>query len=475
VLHNKQFYINGEWVDPRSPRSLAVINPATEEAVTEISLGSEADVDAAVTAAKAAFTSFSKSSRQSRIDLLSRIADAYQDRYDDLVDAVTTEMGAPTTLSRQAQVAVPLAHLRHMISVLGEYAFEELRGTTLVVKEPIGVIGMITPWNWPLNQIACKVFPAIAAGCTMVLKPSEVAPLDAIIFAEIMDAAKTPPGVFNLVNGDGPGVGAAISAHPDVDMVSVTGSARAGIAIAKAAADTVKRVHQELGGKSANILLDDVDFEPAVTQGIMRCFNNAGQSCVSPTRMLIPQSARDKVVAIAQRVAESIRQDVPTKPETMMGPVVSKAQFDKIQGLIQSGIDEGATLICGGTGRPEGIDRGYYVRPTVFADVTPDMRIAKEEIFGPVLSIIAYRDEEDAVHLANDTEFGLAAYVQSSDRTRAQAVARQMRAGRVEVNYPSVDLNAPFGGYKQSGNGREWGEWGLDEFLEIKGIVGYAA
>lgn len=474
MSHLLQFYIDGTWVDPVKSAPFDVINPATEEVIGQISLGGKADVDAAVAAARRAISSFSLTTPAARIELLTRIREAYQARYDDLVSAVTQEMGAPTTLSRNAQVAVPVAHINKMIEILGHFEFERLQGTTLIAKEPIGVVGMITPWNWPLNQIACKIFPAIAAGCTMVLKPSEVAPLDAVIFAEIMDAAGVPPGVFNLVNGNGPGVGEALSTHPDVDMISFTGSLRAGVAIAKAGADTVKRVHQELGGKSANILLDDVDFDTAVTQGVARCFNNSGQSCVSPSRMLIPVAARDQVVTAARRAAEAVKIGPPSDPATTMGPVVSKAQFDKIQGLIQSGLDEGATLVAGGLGRPAGVNRGYYIRPTIFADVKPQMRISREEIFGPVLSIIAYESEEQAVEIANGTEFGLAAYVQSGDRARAQRVAKLMRAGRVEVNYPGIDMNAPFGGYKQSGNGREWGEWGLEEFLEIKGIVGYA-
>jgi aldehyde dehydrogenase (NAD+) len=350
-----------------------------------------------------------------------------------------------------------------------------MQGTTLIAKEPIGVVGMITPWNWPINQITCKVCPAIAAGCTMVLKPSEIAPIDAIIFAEVMDAAGVPPGVFNLVNGDGPGVGTALSSHPDIDMISFTGSSRAGVLIAKAAADTIKRVHQELGGKSANILLDDVDFDKAVAKGVVDCFQNSGQSCNAPTRMFVPETMNDRAIAIAKQAAESIKVGPPNAEGVYMGPVVSEVQFNKIQGLIQAGIDEGATLVTGGTGRPEGLNRGYYVRPTVFANVTPEMRIAKEEIFGPVISLMTYKTEAEVIAEANNTVYGLASYVQSKDRARAQAVAKKMRTGNVYINYPGGDLNAPFGGYKQSGNGREWGQWGLEEFLEIKGIVGYEA
>jgi len=468
-----QFFIDGAWVDPIEPGTLDVINPATEDVIGQVSRGTKADVDAAVAAARRAFDSFSKTTRAERIDLLIRIREAYQARYDDLVRAVSDEMGAPITLSRNAHVAVPIAHIDKMIEVLGTFEFERLQGTTLIAKEAIGVVGMITPWNWPLNQIACKICPAIAAGCTMVLKPSGVAPFDALILAEVMEAAGVPPGVFNLVNGDGAGVGAALSAHPDVDMISFTGSVRAGVTIAKVAADTVKRVHQELGSKSANILLDDVDFEAAVTAGVMRCFNNSGQSCISPSRMLIPATAREKVLELAKKVAEAVKIGLPSDAETTMGPVASRAQFETIQRLIQAGIDEGATLVAGGVGRPQGFSHGYYVKPTIFADVTPQMKIAREEIFGPVLSIMNYGSEEEAVLMANDTEYGLAAYVQSGDRSRAQHVAKQMRAGRVEINYPALDMNAPFGGYKQSGNGREWGEWGLEEFLETKGIVGF--
>jgi aldehyde dehydrogenase (NAD+) len=475
MSHDLQFYIDGAWVDPVTPHNFEVIDPATEEAYAEISLGSRADVDKAVAAARRAFESFSRTSRQERIDLLKRILDAYKARYNDVAAAISREMGAPKALAMQAQAAIGVGHISQMIKVLEGFAFETMQGTTLIAKEPIGVVGMITPWNWPINQITCKVCPAIAAGCTMVLKPSEIAPMDAIIFAEIMDAAGVPKGVFNLVNGDGPGVGQALSSHPDVDMISFTGSARAGILIAKAAADTIKRVHQELGGKSANILLDDVDLERAVTKGVVDCFQNSGQSCNAPTRMLVPAAMKDRAIAFAKAAAATQKVGAPDAEGTVLGPVVSQVQYDKIQGLIQSGIDEGATLVAGGLGRPDGLNRGYYVRPTVFADVTPAMRIAREEIFGPVLAIMTYMDDEDAIAEANATVYGLASYVQSGDRKRAQAVAARMRSGNVYINYPGGDLNAPFGGYKQSGNGREWGQWGLEEFLEIKGIVGYAA
>ena len=475
MSHEMQFYINGEWVDPVVPHPFDVIDPSTEEAYAKISLGSAADVDKAVAAARKAFETFSQTSKQERIDLLKRILVAYKARYNDVAAAITREMGAPTALAQEAQAAIGVGHITQMIAVLEDFEFEYMQGTTLIAKEAIGVVGMITPWNWPINQITCKVCPAIAAGCTMVLKPSEIAPMDAIIFAEVMHEAGVPPGVFNLVNGDGPGVGTALSSHPGIDMISFTGSARAGVLIAKAAADTIKRVHQELGGKSANILLDDVDFDHAVAKGVTDCFRNSGQSCNAPTRMFVPESANSKAIEIAKQAAESVKVGAPTEAGVQMGPVVSEVQYNKIQGLIQSGIDEGATLVTGGTGRPEGLNCGYYVRPTVFANVTPEMRIAKEEIFGPVISILTYQSEEDVIAEANNTVYGLASYVQSGDRKRAQNVARKMRSGNVYINYPGGDMNAPFGGYKQSGNGREWGQWGLEEFLEIKGVVGYEA
>jgi aldehyde dehydrogenase (NAD+) len=475
MSHNTQFYINGEWVDPAVPHLFDVIDPATEEAYTQISLGSKADVDKAVKAARIAFETFSQTTKAERLDLLKSILKAYKARYNDVAAAITQEMGAPTQLAMQAQAAIGVGHISQMIKVLESFEFDHLQGTTLITKEPIGVVGMITPWNWPINQITCKVCPAIAAGCTMILKPSEISPIDAIIFAEIMHEAGVPKGVFNLINGDGPGVGTALSEHPDIDMISFTGSARAGILIAQAAAPTIKRVHQELGGKSANILLDDVDVTRAVKKGVIDCFQNSGQSCNAPTRLFVPEKLNDQAIQIAKTTAESLKVGPPTAEGVYMGPVVSKVQFDKIQAYIQSGIDEGATLVTGGPGRPENLNRGFYVRPTVFANVTPDMKIAREEIFGPVLSMLTYNTEDEVVAEANNTVYGLAAYVQSADRARAQKIARKMRAGNVYINYPPGDLNAPFGGYKQSGNGREWGQWGLEEFLEIKGIVGYEA
>ncbi len=468
-----KFYIDGAWVDPLVPATLDVINPATEEPIAKISMGTAMDVDRAVKAARKAFASFSQTSKEERIALLERILEAYKARYDDVAKAISSEMGAPITLATRAQAAIGVAHLTQMIAVLKDYEFEQLQGRTLIAREAIGVCGFITPWNWPINQIVCKVAPAIAAGCTMVLKPSEIAPLNAILFAEICDAAGVPKGVFNLINGDGPSVGQAIASHPEVDCVSFTGSTRAGIAVAKAAADTVKRVHQELGGKSANIILRDADLEKAVRAGVQHCFNNSGQSCNAPTRMFVPRELQSQAVAVAKTTAEGLKVGDPTAKDTVLGPVVSEVQFNKIQGLIRAGIDEGATLVTGGTGRPESLNRGYYVRPTVFADVKPDMRVSREEIFGPVISILPYESEEQVVELANDTVYGLAGYVQSGDLGHARKIASQLRAGQVNLNGAPGDMSAPFGGYKQSGNGREWGKYGFEEFLEIKAVLGY--
>ena len=470
-----KFYINGRWVDPVTPKTMDVINPATEESIGRISVGSAKDIDKAVAAAKAAFPAFSRTSREERLDILERLMAAYKRRYDDIAEAISDEMGAPMWLATKAQAATAIGHISTTIKILKDFKFEDKHGKAHIVREPIGVCGFITPWNWPINQILCKVAPAIATGCTMVLKPSEVAPFNACILAEVFDEAKVPAGVFNLVNGDGPTTGAALSAHPDVDMMSFTGSTRAGIQIAKAAADTVKRVSQELGGKSANIILDDADFQKAVGGGVAHMMTNSGQSCNAPTRMLVPASRHDEAVAIAKAAAEGVKVGNPRSEGTVIGPVVSEIQFNKIQGLIQKGIDEGATLVTGGTGRPEGLNKGYYVRPTIFANVTNDMTIAREEIFGPVLSILPYKDDAEAVKIANDTVYGLAGYVSSGNLDRARKVASQIRAGNVYVNGASGDFHTPFGGYKQSGNGREWGEYGFDEFLEIKAVVGYDA
>ncbi len=470
----KQF-IGGEWVESQGGTRHEVINPATEEAVTEITLGSPADVDRAVAAARKAFESFSRTSVDERVALIEAILAEYKARAGDMAEAISQEMGAPISLARTAQVGSGLGHLMSAAKALQEFQFEEQIGNSLVVHEPIGVVAMITPWNWPLNQIVSKVAPALAAGCTMVLKPSEIAPLNALIFAEAMDEAGVPKGVFNLVNGDGPGVGEAMSSHPGIDMMSFTGSTRAGILVAKAAADTVKRVHQELGGKSANIILDDADLKKSVKLGVESVMRNSGQSCNAPTRMFVPEKLHEEALAIAKQVAEPLKVGAPSADGVFLGPVVSEVQYDKIQRLIEAGIKEGATLVTGGPGRPEGLNRGYYVRPTVFGGVTDEMTIAREEIFGPVLSILPYKSDDEVVERANDTPYGLASYVQSGSQERARGIAAQMRSGNVYINYPAWDAGAPFGGYKQSGNGREYADFGLEEFLEIKGTVGYAA
>ncbi|CAD5300406.1 3-succinoylsemialdehyde-pyridine dehydrogenase [Bosea sp. 62] len=476
MSHALQFYIDGAWVDPAGGlKTLDVIDPSTEEAFAQIALGSQADVDRAVAAARAAFPAFAATSKEERLALMRRLLEAYKARYAEVADTLSREMGAPKELAHRAQAGMGTAHLSKMIETLENFEFEELRGSTLISKEAIGVVGMITPWNWPINQIMCKVAPALAAGCTMVLKPSEIAPLNAIIFAEAMHEAGVPKGVFNLVNGDGPTVGEAIARHPGVDMVSFTGSTRAGILVAKAAADTVKRVHQELGGKSANILLDDVDLKRAVKLGVESVMRNSGQSCNAPTRMFVPAELHEDALAIARETAEPLKVGAPSAESVFLGPVVSEVQYDKIQRLIESGIKEGATLVTGGPGRPEDLNRGYYVRPTIFGGVTDEMTIAREEIFGPVLSILPYDSEADVIARANDTPYGLASYIQSGSLERARKVAAQMRSGNVYINYPAWDAGAPFGGYKQSGNGREYADFGLEEFLEIKGTVGYAA
>jgi len=475
VQDRLQHYIDGGWVDPVEARPFEVINPATEEPIARIALGSAKDVDLAVQAARRAFTSYSETTRDERIALLEAIVGAYQKRYDEIAETISREVGAPLWLSKAAQAATGLGHLTQALDVLRSYPFEEERGTTLLRREPIGVCGFITPWNWPVNQIMCKVAPALAAGCTMVLKPTEVAPLNALILAEIFHEAGVPAGVFNLVNGDGPTVGQAIATHPEVDMVSFTGSTRAGIEVARAAAPTVKRVTQELGGKSPNIILDDADLAAAVGGGLMGCTLNSGQSCNAPTRMLVPADRHDEALAIARSAAEGLAVGDPFAEGSRLGPVVSEAQWNRVQGLIQKGIDEGATLVAGGPGRPEGLERGYYVRPTVFGNVRNDMTIAREEIFGPVLSILPYRDEDEAVEIANDTPYGLCGYVSSGDPERARRVARRIRAGQIALNGANPDFSAPFGGYKQSGNGREWGAFGFEEFLETKAVMGWKA
>ena len=468
-----KFYIDGRWVEPHGSTRLPVIDPATEQPFCEIAMGNLADVEDAVAAARRAFPAFARTTPGERKQLLQRILDGFMARYDEIAEAIVREVGAPTSLSHDWQAGIGKFHLEQQLRTLDTFEFQKTRGTTLINQEAVGVVALITPWNWPINQIVCKVAPALAAGCTMVLKPSEIAPINALLFAEVLHDAGVPPGVFNLINGDGPSVGAALAAHPQVDMVSFTGSTRAGVEIARLAAPTVKRVHQELGGKSANILLDDVDLEAAVTAGVNSCFGNSGQSCNAPTRMLVPAALHDRAVEIARRAALAQRLGAPAAAHTTMGPVISERQFDAIQRMIAIGIDEGAQLVCGGTGRPAHLPTGYYVQPTIFAHVSPEMTIARDEIFGPVLVIQPYENDAQAVQLANDSVFGLAAYVQSSDLQRARDIALQLRAGSVYVNYPAWDPAAPFGGYKQSGNGREYAEWGLEAFLETKGIVGW--
>jgi aldehyde dehydrogenase (NAD+) len=468
------FYIDGEWVDPVRPSTLPVENPATETVAGHISMGSAADVDRAVAAARNAFASWSRTTVEERIDVLQRVVAEYQKRAADLAAAVTEEMGAPARFAARAHVPAALRHLATAAEVLKTFSFREPRGETMILKEAIGVCGFITPWNWPLNQVTCKVAPALATGCTMVLKPSEIAPFSAQIFAEVLHAAGVPKGVFNLVHGDGPTVGAAISAHRGIDLVSFTGSTRAGVEVAKAAAPTVKRVLQELGGKSPNIVVDDAELARGVRRGVVEMMYNSGQSCTAPSRMLVPAARLGEAIAVAQEAAAKTTVGDPLG-SSHLGPVASKMQFDKIQSLIQKGIDEGATLVAGGLGRPEGLDKGHYVRPTVFAPVTNQMTIAREEIFGPVLVLIPYDDLDQAVEIANDTDYGLAGYVQAADRTVARDLASRIRAGQVAINGTLPDMTAPFGGYKQSGNGREWGDYAFHDFLEVKAIPGWTS
>jgi aldehyde dehydrogenase (NAD+) len=472
-MEKLKFYIDGAWADPATPSTLGIVNPATEETFARISLGSGPDVDRAAKAARRAFATYSVTSVEARLSWLQKIIEGFRARLPELARMMTLEMGAPITFATERQATVALFHFEEAARVLANYKFEERMGNGIVRREPIGVCGLITPWNWPLNQVASKVAPALATGCTIVLKPSEIAPLSAMLFAEIVDDAGVPAGVFNLINGDGPTVGEAIAAHPEIDMVSFTGSTTAGVRVAKLAADTVKRVAQELGGKSANIILADADVKAAVIQGVHACYTNGGQNCQSPTRMLIPRAQRDAAFAAAREAVDTIRLGDPLDPASTMGPLVSQAQFQKVQDLIQSGVDEGATLVAGGTGRPSEVNRGYFVRPTVFGDVTPQMKIAREEIFGPVLSIMSYDTEDEAIEIANDTPFGLAGFVQSSDLDRARTIANRIRAGRVYLNGAPFDRSLPFGGYKQSGNGREFGVFGFEEYLEVKAILGY--
>lgn len=468
----RNFYINGEWVAPIKSNDLEVENPATQMPVATISLGSAADVDQAVAAAKAAFPVYSKYSVDQRIALLEKLLECYMDRYDEMAVAISLEMGSPITFAIEEQADCGSGHISATLAALKHYQFEQQVGPTRVVKEPIGVCGFITPWNWPINQIACKVAPALATGCTMVLKPSEIAPISGYLFSQIMDQAGYPQGVYNMVNGAGAEVGNAISSHPDIDMVSFTGSTRAGVLVAKAAADGVKRVAQELGGKSPNIIFEDADLERAVRYGVKNMMSNTGQSCNAPSRMLVHSSVYDQAVDIAVQTAEAIKVDDPVKEGNHIGPLSSAIQFEKVQSLIQQGIDEGAELVTGGVGRPDGLDAGYFCKPTIFAGVNNQMTIAREEIFGPVLTMIPFDTEEEAIEIANDTDYGLAAYFSTSDNDRAQRVASQLRAGMVRLNGASHGYAAPFGGYKQSGNGREWGEFGFDDFLEIKAVTG---
>lgn len=467
-----RFFIDGQWTDSTSGTVHEFINPATERPAGRVAYGTAEDVDRAVAAARTAFGHYSQWSARQRIELLESIMATYKTRWDDIAAAITAEMGAPAGMSRKEQTGSGLSQLKAARDALAQIALEEKKDGFSELREAVGVCGLITPWNWPVNQVLCKVAPALAAGCTVVLKPSEIAPADAAILAEIMDEAGVPAGVFNLVHGDGPGVGSALSVHPDVDLVSFTGSTRAGIEVAKAAADTVKRVAQELGGKSPNIILESAPLEEAVADGARLMFHNSGQSCNAPSRMLVPEDYYPQAVEVATRVANATRPGDPSDPDTDIGPVVSARQFQRIQGYINRGIEEGAELAAGGPGKPEGLETGYYVRPTVFSEVHNDMTIAREEIFGPVLCLIPYRGVDQAVAIANDTPYGLSAYVWAGDRDEAFGVARRLRAGTVHLNGAPTSAAAPFGGYKQSGNGREWGLHGLEEFLEIKAVMG---
>jgi aldehyde dehydrogenase (NAD+) len=472
------FYINGQWVAPSQPNDFDVINPSTEEVCATISLGGQADVDAAVAAARAAFESYAYTSKQDRLDLIRKVLDVYKARGEDMAQAISTEMGAPIDMARSSQVGAGTWHIMNFIKALEDFEFERPLGdhapNDRIIYEGVGVVGMITPWNWPMNQVTLKVIPALATGCTMILKPSEIAPLSSLVWAEILDEAGVPAGVFNMINGDGAGVGSAMTAHPGIDAISFTGSTRAGIAISKNAADTLKPVHLELGGKGANIIFADAD-EKAVKRGALHCFNNSGQSCNAPTRMLVQRDIYDQAVEIAAATADATTVGLASESGRHIGPVVSQMQFDKIQGLIAKGIAEGARLVAGGLGRPEGFNKGYFVRPTVFADVNNDMTIAREEIFGPVLSIIPFEDEAEALSIANDTEYGLTNYVQTQDGAKRNRLARRLRSGMVEMNGQGRGAGSPFGGMKKSGNGREGGVFGLEDFCEVKAVSGWSS
>ena len=472
--HEAQFYIDGRWVDPVEPgRWITVTNPATEEPVAQIAEGSEADIDAAVSAAKNAFDTYCRTSRGDRLELLENLIAAYRRRLSEIATAMTTEVGIPKTFSEGVQAKIGERHLQTTFNVLTNYQFEEDLGTTRIIREPIGVCGLIVPWNWPMNQVIVKVAPALAAGCTVVVKPSQYSPLSALLFAEAVHEAKVPAGVFNLVNGPGASLGSYLASHPLVDMISVTGSTEVGALVAKAAASSIKRVSQELGGKSAYIVFEDVDLEKVITGGVRACMRNSGQSCNAPTRMLVSMKVYEEAVFIAARTAASLRVGDPTDPDMFMGPVAGKKQYEAVQSHIRSGLAEGARLIAGGPDRPQGLTRGYFVKPTIFADVANSMRIAQEEIFGPVLCMIPFKDEDDAVAIANNSDFGLSGYVSSADLERARRVARRLRTGMVHLNGVSTDMHAPFGGYRKSGNGREWGRFGIDEYMEVKAVMGY--
>ncbi len=477
MLRKTDFYIDGKWVAPATPREFEVINPADEQPFAVISLGSKADVDKAVTAARRAFETWSRVGHEERLAAVERLLEAYKARMADMAQAISREMGAPIRLATESQASVGAYHIKNFIRALKNFRFEhpldERNPQEMIVREPIGVCGLITPWNWPMNQVALKVVPAVAVGCTVVLKPSEIAPMSSIVFAETMDAAGFPAGVFNMVNGDGPTVGEAMSAHPDIDMMSFTGSTRAGIAVSKASADTVKRVALELGGKSPNLVFADADVEKAVIRGLDHMFENTGQSCNAPSRMLVERPVYERAVEIAAEHTKTVKVGNPAEDGDHIGPLVSEAQFNKVQGLIETAIKEGARLVAGGPGRPEGFNRGYYVRPTVFADVSNDMTIAREEVFGPVLTMIPFETEEEAVAIANDTPYGLSSYIQSGDPERIRRVARQLRSGMVQVNGKSRAPGSPFGGYKQSGLGREGGAFGIEDFLEVKAVSGW--